>query len=162
DSSSPGNSSSVHLISCRSAMSGSALRSHSSTLPSLALIEFTLKVAIFITGTQRIIAAGRERSETDQIEKDEPQPQEDLAFGLRTWNEDPTSSSTKSPSAPPSSPSETSSTTSRTPSRSKTRSSAVATSSKEKPYWNPEQPPPETLKRSIRPGLPSAATRAAS
>ena len=49
------------------------------------------------------------------------------------------------------------STSSLTPSRSKTRSSSLRVSSKEKPYWKPEQPPPETARRSIRPGLPSAA-----
>src|SRR5262249_61624249 len=94
---------------------------------------------------------------SDQREKELPQPQEELAFGLRTWKEEPTRSSTKSTSAPTSKSREVSSTTSLIPSRSKMRSSSFRASSKEKPYWKPEQPPPETARRSMSAGLPSAA-----
>ena len=73
-----------------------------------------------------------------------PQPQDEAALGLRIWNEAPIRSSTKSISAPLSRPSDTSSTTTATPSRSNTTSSSLRWSSKVKPYWNPEQPPPET------------------
>src|SRR5687767_7908680 len=36
-------------------------------------------------------------------------------------------------------------------------SSSFCTSSKVKPYWKPEQPPPVTNTRSLRPGLPSSS-----
>jgi len=40
-------------------------------------------------------------------------------------------------------------------------SSSFTTSSKVKPYWKPEQPPPCTNTRSFSSGLPSSATRSA-
>ncbi|MCY1547759.1 hypothetical protein D9M68_838320 [compost metagenome] len=40
-------------------------------------------------------------------------------------------------------------------------SSSLTTSSKVKPYWKPEQPPPCTNTRSLRSGLPSSATNSA-
>ena len=40
-------------------------------------------------------------------------------------------------------------------------SSSLVTSSKVKPYWKPEQPPPCTNTRSLRSGLPSSAIRSA-
>src|SRR6185369_8468027 len=42
-----------------------------------------------------------------------------------------------------------------------TVSSSLATSSKVKPYWKPEQPPPCTNTRNFRSGLPSSAIRSA-
>src|SRR4051812_35972549 len=44
-----------------------------------------------------------------------------------------------------------------TPFFSITASSSFFTSSKVKPYWNPEQPPPVTNTRSLRSGLPSSS-----
>src|SRR5262245_5765823 len=95
------------------------------------------------------------------MEKELPQPQEDLAFGFFTWNDAPTRSSTKSISAPASRSSEVSSTTTFTPPRSNRWSSTWTALSNEKPYWKPEQPPPETLSRSIRLASPSAEIRLA-
>src|SRR6185437_175524 len=80
-------------------------------------------------------------------EKELPQPQDEAALGFFTWKDAPIMSSTKSISAPLTSSSDTASITSCTPSRSKTRSSSWRWSSKLKPYWKPEQPPPETARR---------------
>src|SRR4051812_4362562 len=44
-----------------------------------------------------------------------------------------------------------------TPFFSMTESSSFWTSSKVKPYWKPEQPPPETNTLSFSPGLPSSS-----
>src|SRR5580765_6932702 len=44
-----------------------------------------------------------------------------------------------------------------TPFFSITESSSFCTSSKVKPYWNPEQPPPVTNTRSLSSGLPSSS-----
>src|SRR5690554_962092 len=49
------------------------------------------------------------------------------------------------------------STTSRTPSRSMTVSSSASSSSKVKPYWKPEHPPPVTNTRRLRRSLPSSS-----
>jgi len=38
-------------------------------------------------------------------------------------------------------------------------SSSFCASSKVKPYWKPEQPPPDTNTRSFRSGLPSSSIR---
>src|SRR5215510_11657753 len=46
---------------------------------------------------------------------------------------------------------------SRTPFFSITESSSFCTSSKVKPYWKPEQPPPVTKTRSLSSGLPSSS-----
>src|SRR3546814_10113443 len=96
-----------------------------------------------------------------QIAKDVPQPQDELAFGLRIWKLEPARSSTKSSIAPPSRSNDTSSTTTRESPWAKTRSSSLALSSRSKPYWKPEQPPPEIAIRSISPGCPSRAASSA-
>ena len=44
-----------------------------------------------------------------------------------------------------------------TPFFSITESSSFCTSSKVKPYWKPEQPPPVTNTRSLSSGLPSSS-----
>src|SRR5271169_4557946 len=102
--------------------------------------------------TDRIDVPG---GDADQTEKELPQPQEEVALGLRTWTDAPTSSSTKSISDPASRSREAESTKSFTPSREKTESSSVRVSSKENPYWKPEHPPPDTARRNIRAELPS-------
>src|SRR6185437_2005061 len=98
-------------------------------------------------------------------EKELPQPQDEAAFGFFTWKDAPIMSSTKSIWAPLTSSSDTASITSCTPSRSKTRSSSWRWSSKLKPYWKPEQPPPDTARRRKAPGTfswrCSSATRRA-
>src|SRR5208282_3611362 len=120
-------------------MSGLADWSQSVRWPSRALTELTFQVASLI---KRGGAAAAQATE-----KELPQPQEEAAFGFFTWKDAPIMSSTKSISAPAKSPSEVSSTTSSTPSRSNTRSSGWRASSKLKPYWKPEQPPPDTVRR---------------
>src|SRR5579872_651187 len=102
-----------------------------------------------------------QRSHLDQIENELPQPQEEAAFGLRIWNEAPIRSSTKSISAPLSRSSEVSSTMTPTPSRSNRASSGFCWSSKLRPYWKPEQPPPDTAMRGQAPWACSCSFRKA-
>src|SRR6476469_3750437 len=91
--------------------------------------------------------------ETDgfQIEKLVPQPQEAVALGLTTRNDAPIRSSTKSTSDPARNGTEAGSTSTTALSRAITRSSCACARSTSNLYWNPEQPPPSTLMRSMAP-----------
>src|SRR5579883_291920 len=122
-------------------MSGRAVSIQARTLDSRALMELTFQLAILTTVPPGAAGAAQ------PIEKELPQPQEEAALGLVTRKEAPIISSTKSISAPSRSSSEVSSTTTSTPSRIKTTSPSWRVSSKLKPYWKPEQPPPETAIR---------------
>src|SRR5262245_59837712 len=91
------------------------------------------------------------REIADQMEKLVPQPQEAVALGFTTRNEAPIRSSTKSTSDPARNGTEAESTSTTAPSREITRSSSALAWSTSNLYWNPEQPPPSTLMRSIAP-----------
>src|SRR5258708_2923992 len=133
-------------------MSGCAVSSQARTLVSRALIELTFHVATLTTI----------RNLRDQAtEKELPQPQDEAAFGFLIWKAAPIMSSTKSISAPLRRSSEVSSTTTCTPSRSNTTSPSWRVSSKLKPYWKPEQPPPDTATRRKAPAASSWALRKA-
>src|SRR5262249_46323129 len=88
----------------------------------------------------------------DHTEKLVPQPQDAVATGFLIRNEDPIRSSTKSISAPAMYCTDTGSTSTVAPSRASTRSSSARAVTQSNLYWNPEQPPPATLTRSIEPG----------
>src|SRR5690348_5697795 len=126
----------MHLSSCRQTMSGCAAFNQSSRCPSRALTELTFQDASLV-----------KRAGAQPTENELPQPQDDAAFGFFTWNDAPIMSWTKSTSAPLTRSSDVSSTTKVTPSRSNERSSGWRFSSKLKPYWKPEQPPPDTARR---------------
>src|SRR6266853_5821817 len=90
--------------------------------------------------------------EPGHTEKLVPHPQDAVATGLLIRNEDPIRSSTKSISAPAMYCTETGSTSTVAPSWASTRSSSAWAVTQSNLYWNPEQPPPATLTRSIEPG----------
>src|SRR5499427_4342646 len=85
-------------------------------------------------------------------EKLVPHPQDAVAIGLLIRNDEPIRSSTKSICAPAMYCTETGSTRTVAPSRASTRSSSALAITRSNRYWNPEQPPPATLTRSIEPG----------
>src|SRR5581483_2809151 len=117
------------------------------------------------TGAPFVWGAEGRNGAIGQIEKLVPQPQDAVAFGFLTLNEEPMRSSTKSISEPERYSSDTGSTSTRAPSRSITRSSGSEAGTRSNLYWKPEQPPPSTLtRRSGVPGSPatiSAMRRAA-
>src|SRR5882672_9109935 len=101
--------------------------------------------------------AGREADPAELVgpghsEKLVPHPQDAVASGLLIRNEDPIRSSTKSISAPAMYCTDTGSTSTVAPSWASTRSSSARAVTQSNLYWNPEQPPPATLTRSIEPG----------
>src|SRR3546814_16923312 len=86
-----------------------------------------------------LVMAGR----AAQTEKEEPQPQDEVALGFLIWKAAPARSSTKSTWAPASRPSEASSTTAVTPSRWQVRRSEERRVGKEcvstcRSRWSPD------------------------
>src|ERR1700730_11254284 len=101
--------------------------------------------------SNRRLLLGLQCAPAPHTEKLVPQPQDAVATGLLIRKAEPIRSWTKSIPPPAMYCTETGSTSTVAPSRASTRSSSAWAVTKSNLYWNPEQPPPATLTRSIDP-----------